>query len=342
MYAINSVSGVIIGTFFDFSMRKARLQSNTFEDKSPKWADKEKEAYEKLIEKNVQEFYMYLGWHRYQFYFLDYTWTSNQLQSIPSKNIQTIKSYFGGHLIEYPNSKFEYTIFKNVYLKAIREEWKVEDSTMRTDPLEVHATIFYIFDYEDLREGEILTYILNQKNIQKIRSIIHSLSFKYDQYLENQDADGKILFKRKIFKIWNLTLKILENSADIESKDMPTLFYLIKYIEELNEENYELIIQTSNFARHGRDFDELIKNLNKLKLQSDVVESSIYACNIFMESVFKDFYYASIMQKEIIEFTESMYLLENEKLTNYSNKICNEFAKNGQYFLRNLYEKYNF
>ena len=123
---------------------------------------------------------------------------------------------------------------------------------------------------------------------------------------------------------------------------MPTLFYLIKYIEELNEENYELIIQTSNFARHGRDFDELIKNLNKLKLQSDVVESSIYACNIFMESVFKDFYYASIMQKEIIEFTESMYLLENEKLTNYSNKICNEFAKNGQYFLRNLYEKYNF
>lgn len=341
MHAINSTSGVIIGTLFDLSLRKARLLSNSLEDKSPKWEDKEKEAYEKLIEKNIQEFYMYLGWHRNQFYFLDYTWTSNQLQSIPSKDNQTIKSYFGGHLIEYPNSKFEYETFKDVYLKAIKEDWKVEDSTMRTDPLEVHATIFYIFDYEDLREGEILTYILNQKNIQKIRSIIHSLSFKYDQYLKNQDADGKSQFKKKIFKIWNRTLEILEDSTDLESKDMPTLFYLIKYIEELNEENYELIINTSKYARHGRDFDELIKNLNRLKLQGDVVESSIYACDIFMESVFQDFYYASIMQKEIIEFTESMYLIENEKLTNYSNKICNEFAKNGQYFLRNLYEKYN-
>nr|WP_297912560.1 hypothetical protein [uncultured Allomuricauda sp.] len=100
-------------------------------------------------------------------------------------------------------------------------------------------------------------------------------------------------------------------------------------------------MKTSKFARQGRDLDELIKNLNRLKLRGDVLQSSIYACELFMESIFQDFYYASIMQKEIIEFTEYMYQQNNKKLYNYSNRICNEFAKNGQYFLRDLYEKYN-
>jgi hypothetical protein len=340
MFAINSTTGVIIGALFDLSLRKARLLKKTG-NKEKRWSDKEKLAYEDLIGNKVQEFYMYLGWHRNQFYYLDYDWTNKQLEAIPRKDNQTIKSYFGGHLITYPNSEVDYKIFKSIYLKAIKENWQVVDSTMGQNPLEIHATVFYIFDYEDLRKGEIITQILNQSDLKKTRSIIHSLSFKYDKYLEDLNIEDKVLFKSKIFKIWNYTLKKLEEIEEIEAKDMPTLFYLIKYIDELNNETHSLIMKTSKFARHGRDFDELIKNLNRLKLKSNVVQSSIYACEIFMESIFRDFYYASIMQKEIIEFVEFMYTKENTKLISYSNKICNEFAKNGQYFLRDLYEKYN-
>ena len=47
------------------------------------------------------------------------------------------------------------------------------------------------------------------------------------------------------------------------------------------------------------------------------------------------------MQKEIIEFVDFLYLQDTLILKKYANKICNLFAENGQYFLRELYEKNN-
>ncbi|WNH07678.1 hypothetical protein [Thalassobellus suaedae] len=342
MHAINSTTGIIIGTLLNYSLRKGRLVSKNINNKAPKWSIKEKEAYEDLIERDVQEFYMYFGWHRGDFYFLDYDWTNNLIKSIPKKSIQTIKSYFGCHLIGYNTSKLDYTTFKEIYKKAIIENWQVVDSTMGDNPIELHATVFYIFDYEDLLDDEIITTLLDQKDIKRISSIIHSLSFKFNEYFEKElNPDDQIIFKGKIYKIWERTLNILEESDSVEAINMATLFYLIKYIDEFDEKNNNLIKRTSKFARHDRDFDELIKNLNRLKLKGDIQQSCIYACEIFIESVLNDFYYASIMQKEIIEFTEFLYEQDTLILKKYSNKICNLFAENGQYFLRDLYEKNN-
>lgn len=341
MHAINSTTGVIIGCIVDYSLRKGRLINNDINDKTPRWSVKEKNVYEGLIKKGVQEFYMYFGWHRGNFHFLDYEWTTNIIKTIPNKDVQTIKSYFGCHLINQYTTELDYKIFKDIYKKAINENWQVVDSTMGDEPLEFHATIFYIFDYENLNYDEVLTLLLDKKDIEIIRSIIHSLSFKYDKYYKKLNSDDKIFFKRKIYKVWEYTLSILDGIIHIEAKNMPTLFYLIKFIDQFDNENYDLIKRTSHYARRGRDFDELIKNLNRLKLTGDVQQSSVYACEIFIESVFNDFYYASIMQKEIIEFVEFFYMQETPILKKHSNKICNKFAENGQYFLRDLYEKYN-
>ena len=338
---INTTTGVVIGSLFDLSLRKARLKNNDIEDKSPRWTTTEKEAYEELIMNNVQEFYMYLGWHRRQFYFLDYEWTNKQLESIVLKDIQTIKSFFGCYLLEHPGSEFEYKTFKEIYIKAIKENWEVEDKNMGGSSIETHATIFYIFNYENFNEGEILSIIYEQKDIKRINNVIHSLSFKFDKYLEELNEDDKLIFKQKLFKIWNKTLDALEGNTKVESKNLPALFHLMKFVDELNQETHKLIIKTSRFVRHGRDFDELIKNLNRLKLIGDVKQSCLYACQIFIESVFGNSYYASIMQKEITEFIEFVFVQKDIQLTNYANKICNEFAKSGQYFLRDLYEKYN-
>ena len=213
---------------------------------------------------------------------------------------------------------------------------------MGDNSIELHATVFYIFGYEDLNDDEIITSLLDQKDIKKIRNIIHSLSFKCDVHFNTElTPDDQIIFRRKIYKIWERTLDIMDKSDNVEDKDMPTLFYLMKYVDEFDEKNNTLIQRTSNFARYGRDFDELIKNLNRLKLKGDIQQSCIYACEIFIESVFKDYYYASIMQKEIIEFVDFLYLQDTLILKKYANKICNLFAENGQYFLRELYEKNN-
>lgn len=342
MHAINSTTGLIIGTFLDYSLRKARIKSKDVSDKTPKWSIKEKEAYEFLIKNGVQEFYMYFGWHRSNFFFLDYEWTNNLIRSIPNKDVQTIKSYFGCHLIGYNTSKLDYETFKDVYMQAINENWQVLDITMGEDPLELHAAIFYIFDYEDLKDDEIITTLLNQKDLKKIRSIIHSLSFKFDEYFESElNIDAQILFKKKIYKIWERTLDILDDSDNKESKDMPTLLYLLKYVDELDEKNYSLIQRTSKFVRPGRDFDELVKNLNRLKVKGNAQQSCIYACEIFIESVVNDYYYASIMQNEIIDFVDYLYLQDTVIIKKYANRICNQLAENGQYFLRDLYEKNN-
>lgn len=78
-----------------------------------------------------------------------------------------------------------------------------------------------------------------------------------------------------------------------------------------------------------------------MKSKGEILQSGIYVCEIFIESMFKDFYYASLIKKEIIGLIDYMYVQSEEKLTTYANKICDEFAKQGQYFLRELYEKYN-
>ncbi len=341
MHAINSTTGIIIGCLLDYSLRKARLNNIDINTKAPKWSIREKEIYESLIENEVQEFYMYFGWRRRNFLFLDYEWTNNLLKLIPKKDIQTIKSYFGCHLLEYNNSTLDYNRFKDVYKRAINENWQVVDSTMGDNSIELHVAIFYIFNYEDLNDNEIITLLFKQKDIKKISSLIHSLSFKFDQYFEELTPKDKVLFKRKIYKVWEQTILIVNNVKDVDANDMPSLFYLLKFIDELNEENYDLIKRTSNFRRHGRYLDELIKNLNRLKVKGDVHQSCVYACEIFIDCVFDNHYYASIMQIEIIEFIEFLYKQESSTLKEYSNKICNLFAEKGQYFLRDSYEKQN-
>ncbi|MBD0831524.1 hypothetical protein [Aestuariibaculum sediminum] len=341
MHAINNTTGVIIGCLLEYSLRKARLIKSDINKKEARWSIKEKEKFDVLVEKGVQELYMYFGWRRRNFYFLDYEWTNNLIKQIPKKDTQTIKSYFGCHLLDYNTSELDYKIFKDIYIKAINENWQIEDSTMGDNSIELHSAVFYIFNFEDLNKDEIITLIFDQKKIKRIRKIIHSLSFKFDQYFKELSPEDKVLFRKKVFKVWERTLAVLEESTDVGAKEMPTLFYLMKYIDELNDENYNLIKRTSNFGRQGRDFDELIKNLNRLKVQGDTEKSGIYACNIFVEAVFNDYYYASIMQNEIVEFVAYFYQQNSSKLKEYADKICNQFAENGQYFLRELYENHN-
>ncbi len=341
MQVVNSRTGVIIGCLLDYSLRKGRLKKQLLEDKTPIWSLEEKSAFDKLINNNIQEVLVLLGWHINNFYFLDFEWTKKQLKSIPQKNDQSIMSFFGGHLLNYPTSIFEYNTLKDIYKKHILSNWQIVDSSMGNTPLETHILIFYIYNYENLNEGELLTLLLNKKEINSIKSIVHSLSFKFSSYRDGLITEEKIKFKDKILKLWRYILKLLDTMEGIESKDFPSLIYLIKYIDQLNEESTQLILKSSSYARHGRDLDELIKNLNRLKIIGNVRQNCIYACEIFIDSFFKDFYYASIMQKEILEFVEFLYLQNDLLLSEKSNKICNEFAKNGQYFLRDLYEKYN-
>ncbi|SHI27218.1 hypothetical protein [Leeuwenhoekiella palythoae] len=337
---INSDTGIFIGTLFDYSLRKARL-SNIAGKKRSRWSSAERNLFENLLTNRVQEIFTYLGWHRNQFYFLDFKWTQKQLITIPKLDNQTIKSYFGGHLLNNPYSKFDYRTFKNLYISAIKENWQLVDSHMIDNPIELHAAVFYIFDYEDLNEGDIITEIFKNDKIEQIRNLIHSLSFKFDEYIKELDASGKIEFRKKIYKIWQYTLTTLDKYKTLKTKEIPTIFYLIKYIDELDEESFQLIKQSSRFARNRRDLDKLIENLNRLKTKGNIIQSSIYACEIFIDSVFTDVYYASVMQKEIIEFTEYMFTLNDDRLTEYSNKICNEFAKKGEYFLLEIYENFN-
>ncbi|RXG20655.1 hypothetical protein [Leeuwenhoekiella marinoflava] len=337
---INSDTGILIGTLFDYSLRKARL-SDIAGRKKTRWSSRERNLFENLLINRVQEIYTYLGWHRNQFYFLDFKWTQKQLATISKLDDQTIKSYFGGHLLSNPYSKYDYKTFKKLYISAIKENWQVVDSHMVDNPYELHAAVFYIFDFEDLNEGDVITEIFKSKNVEQIRNLIHSLSFKFDKYKEELDDSGKIEFRQKIYKIWQHTLTTLGKYSSIKTKEIPSIFYLIKYIDELDEESFQLIKQSSRLARHRRDLDKLIENLNRLKTKGNIIQSSIYACEIFIDSVFTDIYYASVMQQEIIEFTEYMYNINDNTLTEYSNKICNEFAKKGEYFLRELYEKFN-
>lgn len=109
----------------------------------------------------------------------------------------------------------------------------------------------------------------------------------------------------------------------------------------MDEKTTSLFLRSSPFTSRRLSVEIIIKALNKLKNTGDRERSLEYSSQIFEKLALKETYYASVLTNEINEFVEDLYKDGREELKSRANHICNEFAKHGQYELRELYEKYN-
>ena len=339
MQVINSTTGVVVGTMLDYSLRRARILKESTTIK--KWSKEEKLIFNSFAEEGVQEFFVRFGWNLGNFFYLDKGWSKLLLKSIPTKDLQTRMSFFGGHIINLSSSSFEYDTLKTIYEEAIIKKWKVVDSTMGNSPLETQLLIFFISGYENLEKSSLLAKYLEQKNLKSIKGMIHSLSFKFEKYYQNLEPEKQISFRNKIVRIWEYVLEILEQSKDDDAQDFGILIHLSKYVEELNENTTSLFLRSGNFSSKNVSIEIVLKSLNRYKNKGNKKESLVYASQIFENLILKEAYYASILKEEIIDFVEDLYKDGREELKNRADYICNEFVKKGQYELRELYEKYN-
>lgn len=341
---VNSTTGVIISSLLNYSLKNAKVTHN--KSTPNKWSNEEKKIYDSFLKREVQEFFVIFGWHLGNFFYLDKEWSKQLLSAIPSMNVQTRMSYFGGHIINPNSSRFEYNILKPIYEEAIINNWKIVDSTMGNSPFETHLLIFYLFNYENLEDGSLLVRSLENKSLETIRGLVHSLSFRFEKYYLDLDVKEKERFRCKTKRLWAYILNILENNKESlyresSSNDFGVLLYLSKYITILDEVTTDLLIRSSQFTTQGINIEIIIETLNRLKEKGNKDKSLNHASRIFEVLILKDVRYASTLEDEITDFVETLYKSRLPDLINRANFLCNEFAINGQFTLRKLYEKHN-
>lgn len=339
MSLYNSINGVILTNYFYFVLRKANLNNRKI--KQSKWELTEKDFFSKLYDDNHVDFFMLLAHCKSNFLFIDYEWTMKKIKSIPSKDIEIVKAFFGVHILENDPSKPDYDIFKDIYKTAINENWNF-DTIGLSNSLERHIGIFYLFGYDNFENESIIENFFKSKRVENIGKLIHFYSFYVKPYVDTLKVTEQQIIKDRIIVLWEKCYQVLIKIRTDDSKtEISGLINLIKYIDEINNKNFNLIHKTALIAVRHWEIDTLLEHLNRLKDQVKSKENANYIVQILNDTIFVDVYYFRDDKDDLFQIIEYLFELNIKSIKIQVNKICNNLAKNGLHFSTPLYEKYN-
>lgn len=339
MSLYNSNNGVILTNYFYFVLRKANLNNSIVNQ--PKWELSEKDFFSKLYDSNNVDFFMLLAHCKSNFLFIDYEWTMQKIKSIPSKDIKIMKAFFGVHILSSDPSKPDYEIFKDVYKRAINENWKFDNIGL-SNSLERHIGIFYLFSYDNFEKDSIIETFFGSTRVENIGKLLHFYSFYVKPYVDTLKLTEQQIIKDRIIVLWEKCHEVLVKIKTDDSKtEISGLINLIQYIDEIHSENFNLIHKTALIAVRHWETDTLLKHLNRLKDKVRSKENANYIVQILNDTIFVDVYYFRDDKDDLFQIIEYLFKLDIDSIKIQVNKICNNLAKKGLHFSTPLYEKYN-
>ncbi|HEY6142210.1 MAG TPA: hypothetical protein VIV55_02110 [Flavobacterium sp.] len=342
MELINSANGVIIECYTLFLLRKARDLNTNGQIKSKKWKKSEELIFENFFNCEYREAYMFLGFWKPQLYFIDKEWTLEKIKTIPFQKPNLVKAFFGTHIEADDPTQLDYDLLKDVYRKAIVENWEFESSSL-SNSISRHLGVFYLFGHEGLEKGSLLDVFFKMKQTDKIGKLIHFFSHYVKGYIDTLENETEIeIIKNRIIKLWERTYSIL-NEINSESSKVNNsgLINFLQYVDEINESNIELIINTSAMCGKYWEMGVLLDNLNRLKVNGESIKTGLHIINIVKSAIFHDTYFLSNYSDKFIAIFEYLYQLKNFEISNYINEICNQFAQKNIHTFNELYDKYN-
>lgn len=340
MTLYNSNNGVILTNYFYFVLRKADLNSHKKNELS-RWESSEKEFFSKLNDNNCLDFFMLLAHCKSNFLYIDYKWTMEKITSIPSKDIEVVKSFFNINILSSDPSMPDYDIFKNVYKTAINENWKFDNPGV-SNSLERHIGIFYLFGYDNFEKDSIIETFFKSTRIENIGKLIHFYSFYVKPHVDTLKLTEQQIIKNRIIVLWKKCYEVLIKIRTEDSKiEISGLINLIQYIDKIDDKNFNLIHKTALIAVRHWELDTLLKHLNRLKNKIKSTKNANYIVRILNDTIFLDIYYFRDDKDDLFEIIEYLFELNIESIKVQVNKICNNLAKKGLHFSTPLYEKYN-
>lgn len=362
-YALNSTFGKVTETLFLFALRIKVLEEKTKTKQPVSWEVSIKNRYEKLMDDEIIETYVWFGRYLPNFYYLDKEWTENKIKTIDNDKGYLWEAFMEGYLFTRKIFDELYVLMKKHYEKAINYQFKHEITSTR---LIQHICLEYLRGIEDInnREGlfrklldkwefyqieemisffwsyEINTEKKPNKSVVldrngKLNTIIH------EQIEENLIEDEETSERNRIIDFWrwiyeNKYKEKNENEfTDEDKKILSKLSLLTAFLPEINSENFKWLRLSVLFFDEYVHSSLFIEYLDNLK---DKTKSPKLIGEIFLEILKIKKLTPYIGQDKVKSIVEFLYQRGVKK---EADEICNSYAERGFLFLRQIYEKYN-
>ncbi len=321
---LNSTKGSIYSAMILYSLRYARVKGQRT------WREKIKDYFTNSInsENAPIELYVTLGRYLRNILYLDNDWIKSSLDKIfPKSKEELWKATMTGY--SYGSNKLYTELFdllkeSNNYSKAITSDFNDNFVTRR---LIEHISIAYLNDLEDINKADsLLQKIIEECDTRKISELVNFIWRLKGKTSKEQ--------KEKTITLWG---RIVEKLLDKEnepgvSEILSNLSNWISVIDDLNPRTTELLKISARHVGLTYTLISLIENLLKFVDENPKEVGEILSEAITPKTFL--FYKIEDIQKIVIKLYE-------KQETDIANEICSKFWSNKQFFLKDIYDKYN-
>ncbi|MBU1044464.1 MAG: hypothetical protein KJ915_08740 [Candidatus Omnitrophica bacterium] len=349
-YALNSSWGKILTALIYLGLREARLSDKRNEHKISKWSDVLKANYEAALTKNIDEAYTLLGQYLPNLHYIDKDWVETKAKEIYKlKDDNLFETFMDGYLFSGRVYEVLYKVLTKSYERALTfhfKESRIEERLIQ------HIAVGYLRGNEKLGENSLIDKIIQQDNSDHVREIIEFLWHQREYVLDrSNEKDKEVLkekeeFEKRIIFFWDYIISYYKTKkkplSESDKKALSELSKLAVYVPVINKKIYSRLLLSAPFVTFDFDSPFFIEYLNNLKDKGDKKESAEYVAMLFIKMInnakvlIPDFDWSHIEQ--IIQY---LYSVNDKKIKNLTNQICNIYADHKNFNLRHLYEENN-
>nr|NQU90490.1 hypothetical protein [Bacteroidota bacterium] len=334
-YSANSTAGKVLMALINYSLRNARLIN--YKNKDCKWSKEVKGKFEQTLKKGIIDGYVLQGMYFRNFLYLDKTWLLNQVYEIPTTNSDCRKAFFGGYL--FSNPPYDKNIFKTLtplYEMSIDEN---ESSEMIARNLATY--LFWGFD-KPTNKNSLIRRVVQNENKDQIEQLIHFIWVQRGYVLTIPTARERKNFTARLLAVWRLIYYKFNDQQDEKShKLISSLSRLSVHFQKLNSQLYELLLPSMKVIHKGHNHYSMLEEFNRLLKSEKNHTVATFLGQLISEIPVKPFL-SSLEEKELLPLVKILYEFKhNEKIKELADSICNNYAKDGYEFLKELYYENN-
>ena len=298
-----------------------------------------KNVFQNILDKRGIDGYVYLGMYLPHFYKFDKEWTLEILKRLKTEQREPHwQSFMEGYLSNQKVYDFLYDSMKSHYLYALNFNFEGWYSKIIVQ----HVCLFYLMGKEKLDE---VSGLFNQilENF-KSEQLIETINFFWQEKTFLTTDKNKV---QKILDFWKFVFKKLNNKvgklSEGDKKISANLLKLTDFLDPDEEDNWksykEWLLFSGKHINENYLSYEFIRSLNEIakkskrdNLANDIGEVFKNALKTNEDNL------PTYKEEDIKSIVEYLYN-KNQKVI--ADEICNIYAKQGYFFLREIYENYN-
>jgi len=321
---INSVKYKIFSAMISYSLRYARTRPDL--SKEDRWKKEIKDDFTNRLGKETSEFYFALGQYFLNLNYLNKEWIQKNINKIFQKEELLRQSFIVG-FFAYANKVYLeiFNLLKENGILLYALNYRFSEKHINERVVQ-HICLAYLEGWEKLEDlSSLISKILEDKKEYQIAEVVRFV----EMFRENLNEKRKQKIKPLLRRVFNI---ISENVEKSEFQNIAAdLINWLNLIDKIDEDIFnwlklsvKYIDQYNPAMVYRKYYEHIDKNPKKIgKLILEMLKYKIPA------PYYKD---------DIKKMVESLYS-RNQKVI--ADEICNIYGKNGYYFLKDTFKRYN-